>query len=74
MTDLDLRTLYLKHLDLIGSTLGTQEEFKHLLKAVKEGKIKPIIDKTFPLKDAKDAQAYFKESKKNGQGGFTTFA
>ncbi|EZH65728.1 alcohol dehydrogenase [Bacillaceae bacterium JMAK1] len=67
LTELDLRTLYLKHLNLLGSTLGTKEEFDDLLKAVQDGLVKPIIDKTFPLEKAKEAQSYFKESKQLGK-------
>ncbi|ANU14445.1 Alcohol dehydrogenase [Planococcus halocryophilus Or1] len=66
-TDLDFRTLYLKHLTLYGSVLGTIEEFKRMLKAISEGKIKPVIDRTFPLEQAQEAQVYFKKSGKLGK-------
>lgn len=67
MTELDFRTLYLKHLTFYGSVLGTREEFKRLLHAVSEGKIKPVIDRTFPLTQAREAQLYFKQSGKLGK-------
>ncbi len=66
-TELDFRTMYLKHITLIGSVLGTRENFKHLMKAVSEGKVKPIIDRTFPLEEAREAQSYFKKSGKVGK-------
>ncbi|ANU21990.1 zinc-binding dehydrogenase [Planococcus donghaensis] len=66
-TNLDFRTLYLKHLTLYGSVLGTIEEFKRMLKAISEGKIKPVIDRTFPLEQAPEAQVYFKKSGKLGK-------
>ncbi|MGB7999313.1 MAG: zinc-binding dehydrogenase [Anaerobacillus sp.] len=66
-TELDFRTMYLKHITLIGSVLGTREDFKHLMKAVSEGKVKPIIDRTFPLDEAREAQSYFKKSGKVGK-------
>lgn len=66
-TELDFRTLYLKHITMYGSVLGTKEEFKDLLQAVTEGKIKPVIDRTFPLDKAKEAQIYFKEKGKLGK-------
>ena len=66
-TELDFRTMYLKHITLIGSVLGTREDFKHLMKAVSEGKVKPIIDRTFPLEEAREAQSYFKKSGKVGK-------
>lgn len=66
-TNLDFRTLYLKHITMYGSVLGTREEFKDMLQAIAEGKIKPVIDKTFPLDKAREAQTYFKEKGKLGK-------
>ncbi|MBN8210527.1 zinc-binding dehydrogenase [Bacillus sp. NTK071] len=66
-TELDFRTMYLKHITLIGSVLGTRDEFERLMKAVSEGKVKPIIDRTFPLEEAREAQSYFKKSGKLGK-------
>lgn len=66
-TELDLRTLYLKHITLYGSVLGTREEFGRMLQAVSEGKIKPVIDCTYPLEEAKAAQTYFKKAGKLGK-------
>lgn len=66
-TELDFRTLYLKHITLYGSVLGTKAEFQQLLDTVSEGKIKPVIDRTFPLEKAGEAQTYFKKSGKLGK-------
>lgn len=67
ISEIDFRTIYLKHLNLYGSTLGTRVEFGDLLKAVCGGKIQPVVDKKFPLAQAKDAQDYFKHSKQLGK-------
>lgn len=66
-TELDFRTLYLKHITMYGSVLGTREEYKRLLQAISEGKITPVIEKTFPLEQAKEAQTYFKNAGKLGK-------
>ncbi|MFG6496495.1 zinc-binding dehydrogenase [Fictibacillus sp. UD] len=66
-TNLDFRKLYLKHITMYGSVLGTRAEFKEMLNAISEGKIKPVIDKTFPLEEAKEAQVYFKNKGKLGK-------
>jgi NADPH:quinone reductase-like Zn-dependent oxidoreductase len=67
VTQLDIRTVYLKHLSIIGCTLGTRTEFDRMLTAIREGKIKPLIDKVFPLERAREAQEYFKRSEKFGK-------
>ncbi|WP_028782116.1 zinc-binding dehydrogenase [Thalassobacillus devorans] len=66
-TNLDFRTMYLKHITMYGSVLGTRAEFKNMLQAISEGKIKPVIDKTFPLEKAREAQVYFKNKGKLGK-------
>jgi NADPH:quinone reductase-like Zn-dependent oxidoreductase len=66
-TQLDLRVLYLKHITLYGSVLGSVSEYKKMLKAISNGLILPIIDKTFDLAQAKEAQLYFKKPGKFGK-------
>ncbi|RIW30711.1 alcohol dehydrogenase [Bacillus salacetis] len=66
-TELDFRTLYLKHITFYGSVLGTREEFRRMLSAISAGRIKPVIDRTFPLQEAREAQEYFKQSGKLGK-------
>lgn len=57
---LDLRTVYLKHLEIIGSTLGTHQEFADLVRYIESGKLKPLLAKTYPLAEIKQAQSDFK--------------
>ncbi|TCI26575.1 alcohol dehydrogenase [Exiguobacterium sp. SH0S1] len=66
-TDLDFRTLYLKHITMYGSVLGTRAEFKAMLQAISSGQIKPVVDRTFPLEEARAAQTYFKQQGKVGK-------
>lgn len=56
---LDLRTVYLNHLELIGSTLGTRDEFVALVRYIEEGEIKPLLAGAYPLSDIKRAQEDF---------------
>jgi len=57
---LDLRTLYLKHLELLGSTLGTVEDFHELIALINQRKIRPVVAQTFPLEDIHAAQTAFR--------------
>lgn len=56
---LDLRTLYLKQLELIGSTMGTHEEFAGLVEHIASGRVKPLLARTYPLSDIRQAQREF---------------
>lgn len=58
---LDLRTLYLKHLELIGSTVGTREEFAELVSLLEAGKLKPLLAGSYPLSEIRRAQEDFKK-------------
>ena len=61
VVELDLRTVYLKHLDLIGSTQGMREDFARVRDLVVSGKIRPMLAGTYPLRDLARAQADFVE-------------
>ena len=59
LVELDLRTVYLKHLDLIGSTQGAPEDFARVRDLALSGKIQPMLAGTYPLEDIARAQADF---------------
>lgn len=66
LVQLDLRTIYLKHLAIHGSSQGTRGAFQRLMDYVNTGRIKPILDSQFKLSDFHEAQTYF--MKKNFVG------
>lgn len=66
-SELDFKLLYLKHLRLYGSVLGTKQDYQNMLKAISNKQIKAVIDCTFPLEQARQAQSYFKKSGKLGK-------
>lgn len=57
----DLRILYLNHLELIGSTIWTHQEFVQLFDLIATRKIRPLVDRTFPLSELSAAQDAFLE-------------
>ena len=59
LVQIDLRTLYLKQLELIGSTMGTHEEFASLVEHIASGRVKPLLARTYPLSDIRRAQRDF---------------
>jgi NADPH:quinone reductase-like Zn-dependent oxidoreductase len=56
---LDLRTLYLKHLEIIGSTLGTHQEFADLVGYIERHRIKPLLAGVYSLSQIREAQEAF---------------
>ena len=54
--EIDNRFIFAKHLSILGSTMSTLADFREVMDLVIAGKLKPIIDRTYPLKDAASAQ------------------
>jgi NADPH:quinone reductase-like Zn-dependent oxidoreductase len=65
--EIDNRYLFAKHLNIIGSTMSTLEDFKEVMDLIVTGKLKPILDKTYPLKDAALAQERLWKKKNFGK-------
>ncbi len=53
---LNLWNLFLEQQSLIGSTGGTRHELATILRLLDEGRLKPVIHRTYPLEDARAAQ------------------
>lgn len=65
--ELDNRYLFGKHLSIIGSTMGTSKDFETVMGLVFEGKLDPILDQQFPLKDAAKAFERMETGKQRGK-------
>lgn len=63
IVELDVRTLYLKDLTLIGATHQEDVIFENLVGYIERGEIKPLVSKTYPLTDIVAAQKAFLEKK-----------
>lgn len=59
VVQLDLRTMYLKHLELHGSSQGTRGAFRRLLDYIEQKKIQPLLHRTYPLSHFHEAQQDF---------------
>jgi NADPH:quinone reductase-like Zn-dependent oxidoreductase len=59
LVELDVRTLYLKDLSFFGSTFQPKDVFRNLIRYIEEGKLVPMVAKTYPLKNIKEAQEAF---------------
>ncbi len=64
---LDVRTLYLKDLKLIGATVPTPEIFPALLRYIENQEIQPLLAKAYPLVEIQQAQRDFLAKKHVGK-------
>ena len=59
IVDLDLRTLYLKDLRLIGCTVLEPDVFANLVSYIERGEVRPLVAATYDLSDIVKAQEAF---------------
>ncbi len=59
---IDLRHLFARQLSLLGSYMGTMGELHAVLRHVFAGRLKPVVDRVFPLSDIRAAHEYLEKS------------
>jgi len=64
---LDLRHVYSKNLRIVGTNLGSIPELRTILELLADGRLKPVIDRAFPLKDARAAVQHVLDRKNMGK-------
>jgi NADPH:quinone reductase-like Zn-dependent oxidoreductase len=51
----DLRHLYTRQLSIMGSYMGGIAELQRIVRRIQDGRLKPVIDRIFPLREARQA-------------------
>ncbi len=64
---LDLFKLFWKQLHLIGSTMGSPEEFQRMVEFVNQHQLKPVVDEVLPLAEGNQALERMKSSSQFGK-------
>lgn len=64
---LDLRRIFWKQLNILGSTMGSPDEFAAMMNLFGEGGLKPAVDQVFPLAEAHASHARMEEAEQFGK-------
>jgi NADPH:quinone reductase-like Zn-dependent oxidoreductase len=65
--EIDNRFVFAKHLSIIGSTMGPLKDFNTVMGLVTAGKLKPVLDRSFPLREAAEAQTRLARGEQMGK-------
>lgn len=65
--EIDNRYIFGKQLTLVGSSMGTYQDFATVMDLVFSGALKPVIDKRFPLSEARAAQERLEQGRQMGK-------
>ncbi|MBT2515701.1 alcohol dehydrogenase family protein [Arthrobacter sp. ISL-30] len=67
LVEIDLRTVYLKDLQLLGCTFQDNEVFENLIGYIERNEIRAVVSKTYPLSGIAQAQQDFLAKKHTGK-------
>jgi len=65
--DLNLTHLFFKQQSVLGSTMGSQAALKEAMDLLRQKKIKPVVDRVFPMAEVKYAHEYLESEGQFGK-------
>lgn len=64
---IDIPSMFLHWQTIIGTTMGSRDEYRDMLAFAEAYKVKPVIDRTFALEQGSDAIAYLDSARQMGK-------
>jgi NADPH:quinone reductase-like Zn-dependent oxidoreductase len=64
---IDIRYLFIRHLSVLGSYMGSKSELYAVLKLIGERKLRAVIDRTMPLADCARAHELLEKRQQFGK-------
>ncbi|MHA1744824.1 MAG: zinc-binding dehydrogenase [Promethearchaeota archaeon] len=67
ITKLNISLIFWKQLEILGSTMSNQQEFRDVMEHVFTGRLTPVIDRIFNLSEAREAEEYLQSGQQFGK-------
>jgi NADPH:quinone reductase-like Zn-dependent oxidoreductase len=65
--EIDMRYVFGKQISLIGSTMGSHQDFRDVTTLLWEGKLRPVIDRVMPLSEGIEAYKMMEQGEQFGK-------
>lgn len=63
----DLRYLFMRQVAIMGAHMGSKADLFEIMREVERGRLQPVVDRVFPLKEASEAQRVMEDRKVFGK-------
>lgn len=63
----DVRRLFWGQYSILGSTMGNDAEYAQIVRELAAGRLRPLVDRVFPLEQVRDAYAYLDRAEQLGK-------
>jgi NADPH:quinone reductase-like Zn-dependent oxidoreductase len=67
IAEIDLRYVFGKQISMIGSTMGSHQDFRDVMELVWSGRLKPVLDRVLPLSEGREAFAVLERGEQFGK-------
>jgi NADPH:quinone reductase-like Zn-dependent oxidoreductase len=64
---IDLRALFIKHQQIIGSTMGARNDLIKIIEMIEQGNFRPSVGQTFPFHEVRKAHDYLEQGQQTGK-------
>ncbi len=67
LVEMDVRLLFRKQISIIGSTMGSHQDFRDVMSLIFDGKFKAVIDRVMPLSEGRAAHELLERGEQFGK-------
>jgi NADPH:quinone reductase-like Zn-dependent oxidoreductase len=67
VVEMDLRLVFRKQISILGSTMGSHQDFLEVMNLIWQGKLAPVIDRVMPLSEGRAAHEHLEKGEQFGK-------
>ena len=65
--EMDLRLVFRKQISILGSTMGSHQDFRDVMDLIWQRKLTPVVDRVMPLSEGRAAHEYLENGEQFGK-------